>query len=116
MPLLHPSRCLQAYIVLLLYAPIAYPLSILILAAAVLGVGSIFTVALFWGQFWSSVGEVRPIACNFVCHSWVGRLLSVSAWPLEMCREGGKRAMHFIPSQALDCRTSPCCSTSFLRR
>lgn len=36
------------------YCPIAYPLVIFILAAGLLGVGSLFTIALFWGNFWRS--------------------------------------------------------------
>eukprot|EP00887_Chlorella_sp_A99_P001785 scaffold19.g1785.t1 len=47
------------YIVMLLYTPIAYNLTILILVCSFLGVGSILTILLFWGRFWRTFFQAR---------------------------------------------------------
>lgn len=54
------------YIVMLLYTPIAYNLTILILVCSFLGVGSILTILLFWGRFWRTFFQDASLLMDFM--------------------------------------------------
>jgi hypothetical protein len=62
------SACVNmAYLLMLLYTPIAYPTSIFILVTASLGSGWALAFALFWRTFWTGFREVRQAEEMQIC-------------------------------------------------